>query len=238
MMISGHRGAAALAPENTLASVRKAAESGVSWIEVDTQLSLDGVPIVFHDETLNRCSNGRGKVADHTVAQLKTLDAGQWFSPAFKGETIPTLVELLDTCLALDLSLNLELKIHHRHQIEPLVKAVVTLIQQKAFPVDKLIFSSFEKEALEHCQALWPEVRRGFICEVWNGYSLDSLKSLDLYSIHIDHHILTPTIADSIKAAGLVLKIWTLNTPSKADRFFKMGVDNIITDKPDQFQVC
>ncbi|MBC7004493.1 glycerophosphoryl diester phosphodiesterase [Photobacterium sp. BZF1] len=234
-MITGHRGAAALAPENTLISIQKAADAGVSWVEIDTQLSADGIPVVFHDETVNRCTNGKGKIADLTLAQLKSLDAGSWFGEAFTGEKIPTLSEALDTCLALDLTLNLELKIHHEEHTAPLIDAVVALIKEKNYPIDKLLFSSFQKPALELCQQQMPEVRRGFICEVWNDYSLTSIATSQPYSVHIDHRILTPTIAKNIKDAGYVLKIWTLNNAEKAQHFYDLGVDSIITDKPDTF---
>ena len=234
-MITGHRGAAALAPENTLISIQKAAEAGVSWVEIDTQLSADGIPVVFHDETVNRCTDGKGKIADLTLAQLKSLDAGSWFGAEFSGEKIPTLSEALDTCLAHDLTLNLELKIHHDEHTAPLVNAVVALIKEKGFPIEKLLFSSFQKQALELCQQQMPEVRRGFICEVWNDYSLTSIAASQPYSVHIDHRILTPSIAKSIKDAGYVLKIWTLNKAEKAQHFFDMGVDSIITDAPDKF---
>ena len=234
-MITGHRGAAALAPENTLISIHKAAEAGVKWVEIDTQLSADGIPVVFHDETVNRCTDGKGKIADLTLAQLKTLDAGSWFGEQFTGVQIPTLSEALDTCIELDLTLNLELKIHHDRQIEPLVNAVIALIKEKGFPLDKLLFSSFQKQAIAQCQQQMPEVRRGFICEVWNDYSLTSIEATQPYSVHIDHRILTPTIAKNIKDAGYVLKIWTLNNAAEAQRFIDMGVDSIITDTPDTF---
>ncbi|AJR05787.1 glycerophosphoryl diester phosphodiesterase [Photobacterium gaetbulicola] len=234
-MITGHRGAAALAPENTIASINKAAEAGVKWVEIDTQLSADGIPVVIHDETVNRCTDGKGRIADLTLAQLKRLDAGSWFHPSYANERIPTLVEALDACLSLGLTLNLELKVHHDEQIEPLVNSVVALIREKGYPIDKLLFSSFQKKALELCQQLMPEVRRGFICEVWNNFSLSSIQACQAYSVHIDHHILTPAIARNIKNAGYVLKIWTLNNADKAQYFFDMGVDSIITDAPDKF---
>ncbi|KHT62175.1 glycerophosphodiester phosphodiesterase [Photobacterium gaetbulicola] len=234
-MITGHRGAAALAPENTIASINKAAEAGVKWVEIDTQLSADGIPVVIHDETVNRCTDGKGRIADLTLAQLKRLDAGSWFHPSYANERIPTLAEALDACLSLDLTLNIELKIHRDEQIEPLVDAVVALINEKGYPIDKLLFSSFQKRALELCQQLMPEVRRGFICEVWNDYSLSSIETCHAYSVHIDHHILTPAIARNIKSAGYILKIWTLNKAEKAQSFWDMGVDSIITDAPDKF---
>ncbi|EDK28624.1 Glycerophosphodiester phosphodiesterase [Vibrionales bacterium SWAT-3] len=234
-MITGHRGAASLAPENTLVSIEQAAKAGATWIEIDTQLSADGTPMVFHDKTVNRCTNGTGNIADLDLSALKTLDAGSWFGSEFAGTTIPTLSEALDKCLELDVTLNLEIKIYDDKAIQPLVEKVAALIEQKQFPIEKLLISSFKKEALSLCQQMMPEVKRGFICEVWNNFSLESLKSLALYSIHIDHRILDEKTAKAIKASGAVLKIWTLNDPQMAAKYFNLGVDNIITDVPNQF---
>ncbi|MEZ9154320.1 glycerophosphodiester phosphodiesterase family protein [Vibrio sp. 10N.286.49.E11] len=234
-MITGHRGAASLAPENTLVSIEQAAKAGAKWIEIDTQLSADGIPMLFHDKTVNRCTNGTGNIADLDLTALKALDAGSWFGSEFAGTTIPTLSEALDKCLELDVTLNLEIKIYDDKAIQPLVEKVAALIEQKQFPTEKLLISSFKKEALSLCQQIMPEVKRGFICEVWNDFSLESLKSLDLYSIHIDHRILDEKIAKAIKASGAVLKIWTLNDPQLAAKYFNLGVDNIITDVPNQF---
>ncbi|ANP76195.1 glycerophosphoryl diester phosphodiesterase [Vibrio crassostreae 9CS106] len=234
-MITGHRGAASLAPENTLVSIEQAAKAGAKWIEIDTQLSADGIPMLFHDKTVNRCTNGTGNIADLDLTTLKTLDAGSWFGSEFAGTTIPTLSEAFDKCLELDVTLNLEIKIYDDKAIQPLVETVIALIEQKQFSIEKLLISSFKKEALSLCQQMMPEVKRGFICEVWNDFSLESLQSLDLYSIHIDHRILDEKIAKAIKASGAVLKIWTLNDPQLAAKYFNLGVDNIITDVPNQF---
>src|SRR5262249_49277981 len=87
----GHRGACGLAPENTVASFRKAEELGVRWVEFAVHLSADGVPVVIHDDTVNRTTSGRGKVAALTLTELQALDAGTWFEPRFRGELVPTL---------------------------------------------------------------------------------------------------------------------------------------------------
>ncbi|MGF1876398.1 glycerophosphoryl diester phosphodiesterase [Photobacterium frigidiphilum] len=234
-MITGHRGAAALAPENTLAGIQKAVEYGIKWIEIDTQLSADNIPVIIHDKTVRRCTNGKGRVGDLTLAELKVLDAGSWFSNEFKGETIPTLEEALLACQENNLNMNLEIKIHKEQEVKPLVEKVVETVKHLNFPIEKLLFSSFSQNVLAHCQTLYPEVRRGFITEHKPSNMLDTIKPLDLYSLHIDHRILNEKLAKSIKEAGLTLMIWTLNDPKKVDRFTAWGVDNIITDKPNVF---
>ncbi|MGF1694393.1 glycerophosphoryl diester phosphodiesterase [Vibrio lamellibrachiae] len=234
-MITGHRGAASLAPENTLVSIEQAAKAGAHWVEIDTQLSADNVPVVFHDKTVNRCTNGKGKISELDLATLKSLDAGSWFGEEFSGVTIPTLEEALDKCVELNLTLNLELKTYDDKTIHALVEQVIDVVNRRDYPIDKLLFSSFSKDALVLCQTLAPKVRRGFICEVWNSASIDSLKSLELYSVHVDHQILDKSTAKQIKESGVVLKIWTLNEPEKAETYYQLGVDNIITDMPDKF---
>lgn len=94
--IIAHRGASSAAPENTLAAFRRAADEGAAWIECDVKLTADGRPIIFHDDTLDRTTDGGGVVDDYTLDVIGALDAGGWFSPEFRGEPVPTLEEMLD----------------------------------------------------------------------------------------------------------------------------------------------
>lgn len=157
-MIVGHRGAAALAPENTLAGIIKSADLGITWIEIDTQLSADGVPMIFHDETVGRCTDGIGEVAQLTLEELKRLDAGSWFDSDFSGERIPTLVEVLSLCKDRGISINLELKVHYDHQAEPLVNRIAQVIEDFGFPHDQLLLSSFSERAVELCKVKMPSI--------------------------------------------------------------------------------
>ncbi|MFC1233648.1 glycerophosphodiester phosphodiesterase family protein [Vibrio sp. F74] len=234
-MIVGHRGAAALAPENTLAGIKKAAEVGIHWIEIDTQLTADHIPVIFHDENLERCTNGTGKLASLALNELKQLDAGSWFGESFSNETIPTLEEALQTCLDNDLNMNLELKIHHSEQVAPLAEKVAEIIKSFGFPYDRLLLSSFSLSALALCQSLLPEIRRGYITEEKSTDYLDNVRKLDLYSVHVDQKVLTNDMACSITNEGYVLNIWTLNDPEKMTTFAQMKVKNIITDNPELF---
>jgi len=234
-MIAGHRGAAALAPENTLAGFKKALQSGVKWIELDTQLSADNTPIIFHDETVDRCTNGTSRVADLSLEQLQALDAGSWFSKEFSGEKILTLEQTLAFFMENDLSMNLEIKIHHAHQAQPLVEKVAKVLAKINFPNEKLIISSFSESALEHCHQVMPDIRLGYITKHNPLPMLEKLKSVNLYSVHLDYNILNHEMAKVIKKSGLKLVIWTLNDLQQASKFRAWGVDMIITDKPDVF---
>ena len=234
-MITGHRGAALLAPENTLVSIERAAQAGAKWVEIDTQLTADKIPVVIHDETVDRCTNGTGKLSELTLADIQALDAGSWFGKEFEGTTIPTLEEAMLKCMELGVTLNLELKVYNQHTTQSLTYEVLATVERINYPLDKLLFSSFNQDVLAQCKTHYPQVRRGFICDKWSQNSLNALLCLDLYSIHIDHQLLDISIANEIKESGIILKIWTLNEPSKAKGFYEMGVDNIITDMPNQF---
>src|SRR3990167_2926706 len=105
-----HRGACAYAPENTIASFTKAAQLGMKWLEFDVMQSVDGEVIVFHDETLDRTTNGKGDVDRYPYSYLRTLDAGAWFNPAFSGERIPTLIQTLEFLENTNMNANVEIK--------------------------------------------------------------------------------------------------------------------------------
>lgn len=238
-MIVGHRGAAALAPENTIAGFQKVVDAGINWVEVDVQLSGDQIPILYHDETVNRCSDGKGKLGNFNLEQLLCLDAGSWFTHKIKNEfaqeKIPSLETALNFCLEHNLNMNLELKIHHEHQAKPLVENVVMLLKTMAFPIDKLIVSSFSQLAVKHFKDLYPTVRRGYICKYNPVAYFTELAALELYSLHIEHKIVTEKIAKSVTEADYKLIIWTLNDPLQKAKFLDMGVYAIITDDPNLF---
>src|SRR5687767_2537589 len=108
--VIAHRGASFYAPENTMAAFRKAAQLGVNWVEFDVVATKDGMPVVFHDDELNRTTNGVGMLSDYSHAYLQTLDAGSWFDARFAGETIPTLAQVLTFLAEMKLNANIELK--------------------------------------------------------------------------------------------------------------------------------
>ena len=159
----GHRGAAAAAPENTLASLRKAKELGASWVEFDVKLTRDGVPVLMHDERLERTTSGRGEVAMTTLEALQNLDAGRWFAPAFRGERVPTLEAALALCAELGLGINVEIKPCPGREVETARVAVATL--RRLWPGDRPapLISSFEPACLGVARDLAPEMPRGYL---------------------------------------------------------------------------
>src|SRR5205814_5101727 len=145
-LVIAHRGASGTHPENTLAAFRRAVELGADMIELDVQLTRDGEVVVFHDATLERTTDGAGAVSDRTLAEIRRLDAGAWFGPAFRGTRVPTLAEVL---AAVGLPVNVELKPVGDDGLEARALAVV----ESAGALARVVFSSFDAGALERLRA-------------------------------------------------------------------------------------
>jgi len=230
--IVGHRGAKANAPENTLAAFRRAREEGATWVEFDAKLTSDGEVVVIHDATLERTTDGKGNVADHTLAQLKQLDAGAWFSPAFKGECIPTFVESMALFAELGMGFNIEVKPCPGREAET-ARACCALIA-KHWPASAPVpvLSSFKRASLEAAREAAPHIPRGYLAEELGKSWRAEAESLGCMAIHPGWKRLTRQQVRDIKEAGLKALVWTVNEPERARELVAWGVDSIITDAP------
>ena len=226
----GHRGEAARAPENTLAAIRMAAASGLRWVEIDAKLSGDGVPILFHDDTLDRTTNGEGPVAATPFDAIRALDAGGWFGPAFAGEPVPTLAEALELLVALDMGANVEIKPCPGRDMETAQSVCATIGEGWPRGRDRLLISSFSQAALARAREVAPALPRGLL--VWDRVAtmIEDARALDCVSIHCAHQHLTAALARAVKQAGYILVVYTVNEPALARQLIEWGVDTIITD--------
>ncbi len=230
--IIGHRGAAGLAPENTLASFRQAAGLGAKMVEFDVRLSADNQPVVFHDDTLDRTSTGRGALAAQTLAQLKRLDAGAWFSPRFAGETIPTLDEVLALCLDLGLMVNLEIKPDCGREIQT---ARIALGQaQSLWPATQPapLISSFTRDCLSVAQEIAPDWPRALLVDRIPADWKNATQSYDCRCIHANHRELESGQVAEALSSGLLVSAYTVNDLHLQRQLWQMGVSSIFTDLP------
>jgi glycerophosphoryl diester phosphodiesterase len=232
--VVGHRGAAMRAPENTLASFREAARLGAGWVELDVKLTSDGVPVVIHDESLNRTTDRRGEVRETAFAELAKADAGSWFGQAFAGERVPRLDDALTAIAGCGMGVNIEIKPCPGLERETAEAAVATA---KACWPERLpapLFSSFKRPALAAAQQAMPQSwPRGLLLDRQDRDWLAAAKDLGCRAINANWKRLTPEWASEIKAAGLALVVWTCNLPAEARRLVDLGVDAVITDAPD-----
>jgi glycerophosphoryl diester phosphodiesterase len=230
--IIGHRGACGHAPENTIASFRKAAELGARSVEIDVTVTQDGQPVIHHDMNVRRCTNGSGPVLLKSLRELQSLDAGSWFGPAFAGEKIPTLAEAIDCIGSLDMSLNLEIKPCAGWQAP--TAEIVGKELQNLDPALPILLSSFDIEALMLAGDQAPHLPRGYLTEAIPPDWEHRLHAAAAASLHCHRDFVTEDLPGRVRAAGFKLLVYTVNDVEQARQFLDWGVDALITDLPDR----
>lgn len=233
--IIGHRGGGTLAPENTLAGIRKASESGLGAVEFDVMLSADKVPVLIHDETLERTTNGSGSVSATPYAGLAVLDAGAWFGPRYRGERLPTFEQAGKLCAELGLWANVEIKPAAGFERETAQIACELVGTLWAGAARKPLLSSFQRICIEVARAVVPEFERGFLTDRIEPGWREAALELGCVSVHCNCAYLTQAQAGEIKSAGLGLLCYTVNEADMARRLFSWGVDALFTDRLDLF---
>lgn len=232
--VFAHRGAKAVAPENTLPAFAKAVELGADGVELDVQCSRDGVLVVMHNFTVDHTTNGTGRVADMTAAELAKLDAGSHFSPDFAGVGVPTLEQVLAE-VGGKLHLNIEVKSEDPMgggEIEPLVDLI-----QRHNLYDQVIVSSFNPITLIKLRNTDPHVSLGLL---YYGQQLPAfLRELWLSPVlrpeafHPHYQLIDADYMTWAKSVPAAVNTWTVNDPTEAQRLAALGVDTLITDVPD-----
>ncbi|MFL7793358.1 MAG: glycerophosphodiester phosphodiesterase [Anaerolineae bacterium] len=223
-----HRGAGGLAPENTLAAVSEAITRGASFIEVDVQRSVDGTLVVIHDDTVDRTTDGTGKVGLLTFDEISSLDAGSYFSAEFSREPIPTLDAILELVVERQATLVLEAK---TPKLYPGIERQIAEALQRADAYDQIIVISFDHEWLEHFHQLVPQVPLGKL-SMWMGRSkpLPMTMLVDVYWLSV---IADPTLISRAHAQGYQVVVWTVNATWAMKLLLWLGVDGVTTDRPD-----
>ena len=234
VLVTAHRGFSGDAPENTLAAFRKAMEVGSDMIELDVRFSKDGQIVVIHDDTLDRTTNGRGKVSDYTLKELKQFDAGSWFGPQFSDERIPTFNEVLELAKG-KIPVNIEIKDESpsRYKITDLADRALQEVK-KAGMAGQVIFSSFYPSSLERIKERDPRIWVALLYHRdWN--SLGEVTGGSAFSVvNLRHSFLTQEKIGRIHQEGMKVNTYTVNSEEEMERFIRWGVDGIITNHPDK----
>mgnify|MGYP000211950709 CR=1 FL=1 len=232
--VTAHRGACAHAPENTLAAMRVAHETGARWVETDVSLLGDGSPVICHDPTVDRCTDGSGALADLSLAQISSLDAGRWFSGAYVGEPLPTLKQMLDLCLELELGLNLELKVHDG-EAPALVETVLNHLYRTDYPLERFLVSSFDHHALALMHQQQSSVATGLLYDSISPGWAALAETCGAVSLHPNFRKLAEEEIRAVRAAGLDLYVYTPNDPAEVAPLWEGGISGVITDEPALF---
>ena len=230
--VIGHRGAAARAPENTLAGLRRARELGCAWVEFDVRLTGDGILVLCHDGRLERTTTGHGRVSAQTLGAIRRCDAGSWFAAEFLGEIVPTLDEALELASKLGLTVNIEIKAD-RGRAAATGAAVAAVLNRFANRLPPVLVSSFLRPALVAMRDLAPDIPRGLLLRRVPRRWRTIAERLGCTTINVDHRRLDPHLVDEIRGAGYPLLAYTVNDPQRAQTLFSWGVTSVFTDVPD-----
>jgi len=234
--IIGHRGACGYAPENTIESVKTAAEMGVEWVELDVKLTKDDIPVIFHDDTLERTTNGSGAVAQTTYEDLRQLEAGSWFADGFAGIKIPTLDEMCEVLIDLNLGLNLELKPCPGREKET-AEVALDHLSRIWDEHDRLLISSFQHVSLETAMDIASDWHRGLLLEAeWPENWKDLADYLDVKTVNVNGNACEREQIEALIDMDFPVLAYTINDPQRARLLQSWGVDAVFTDVPDVIQ--
>ena len=234
--IIAHRGASAYFPENTIPAFKGAIAMGADMVELDVQLTSDKEVVVFHDEKISRCTDGRGKIADHTLAELKKLDAGSWYDKKFQNTRIPSLAEALSVCKN-KIAANIEIK------TEAVSKMFFGGIEEKCLKIVEqagmrkhVVFSSFDPRAIMHLKQIDNAVTVAVLFEKKRyGSKLpsDIIESLGADAFNCSNTEFNNEWLTNVKLNNIPVNIYTINDAKDMRRFLNMGVSGIFTNNPD-----
>lgn len=234
--IIGHRGAAGSAPENTIAGITTAAELGVGWVEFDVKLTRDGHAVLLHDDRLERTTNGRGPVAALDFAELRGLDAGSWFSPAFAGERVPTLSEAITALADNDMGANVEIKPSPGRDRATGYAVARALRRHWPDHLPLPLLSSFSESSLVAARDAAPALPRALLVSRRPGNWVSRLERLGCAALHVAQRHVGVRLVRTTIDAGYALRCYTVNDRARAERLLRWGVESVFTDHPERMR--
>jgi glycerophosphoryl diester phosphodiesterase len=218
-------------------AIQVAHAQGASWVEFDVKLTKDNIPILMHDDMLERTTNGRGRVADFTYEQIRKLDAGSWFNPVYAGEHVPTLERALDFVVRNGMMANIELKPcpgRARLTAEIALKAIEEIWPEKRpYP----LVSSFDQESLQVARELQPSWPRGILLDEWERDWGDRIAEVDASTINLNQSLINTDSMRALLLAERPILAYTVNNPQRAKELLGLGVTAIFTDDPREILV-
>ncbi|WP_169581471.1 MULTISPECIES: glycerophosphodiester phosphodiesterase family protein [Microbacterium] len=228
--IASHRGGAASAPENTLPAVSAALAGGFDYVEVDVALTADGHPVLMHDPKVDRTTNGSGRLAELTLAQVRTLDAGSWFDASFAGTQVPTLAEFLDLLADTDGRAIIELKgVWDAAAVDQAMSDIAARTLER-----RVALASFDARTLALCASRNEVVSRLLILKHLPRDVVTAVEEAGVRGVIVNRKavLAKPEVVDQLHAAGARVVVYTLNRDVQWDAVTSLGVDGIVTDDP------
>ena len=223
-----HRGASSYAPENTLAAFDLALTMGTRHLELDVELTADGHVVVIHDDTLDRTTDGSGPVTARTLAELRRLDAGRWYGPAFAGEQIPTYEQVLERYRG-RAHLHTEIK----GRAPELSRRTVDLIRRMGM-TDDVTITSFQRARLEEVRAMASELQAGWLVSEITDATIDDARRLGLAQLCPRALSITPELVRHLHGAGFAVRAWGVGTEELMRHVVETGADGMTVNFPDK----
>lgn len=231
MILYGHRGARGLAPENTLVAFRKARDLGLEYVELDIQITSDGHLVVIHDHTVDRTTDGSGRVGDLTLDEIKRLDAGSFFAPEYRGIRVPTFGEFCEG-FAQTFSIQLEIKSYDQPEYEALIPIMIAHLRRYGV-YERTVVTSSSEEVLEAVKTMEPGLKRGYISSRDPEDSIERAAKLGCVTVGLATRILNPAIVREAHARGMKVTGWQGNTDREMEILRTCQVDSFSSDVPD-----
>lgn len=228
--VIAHRGASAVTPENTMAAVQLGRRVGADYVEIDAQTTADGVPVVMHDGTVDRTTDGSGAISSLTRAQIRALDAGSWFGPDFAGERVPTLGETLDVLRGTGTTMLLEVK---GPETRAEVAGILAEVTQRGM-AGQVLLQSFDVQVLRDAAELAPEVPLGLLRGALDADPVAVARDLGVvaYNPSAAPLLARPEVIADLHAAGVAVMPYTVDNAGQWAQLEAVGVDGIITNRP------
>ena len=230
--IIAHRGFSAIAPENTLVAFEAAIRRGANSIEFDVQITADGIPVIFHDQTLDRITGTAGTVRDKTLAELKKLDAGAWFAERYAGTTIPTLEETLAGLKDINGYLYFDIK-PHAEWSDGELKTMLGMVEAAKLG-DRTLLTSFNEELLTRCRQYSPQIQVGYFMLTNDDFTRQLEKAVaagnailsSQYQVILDQ----PDLAKTSRDRGVDVVVWTVDDRDDFQQLAATGIVRIVTN--------
>lgn len=238
-LIIAHRGASSIAPENTLVAFKKAIELGAHFIELDVHQTRDSHLVVIHDETVDRTTDGKGRIGDLTAAEVRTLDAGGWFSPEFGREKIPLLEEVFDT---IPDSVSLLIEIKQGSDIYPGIERRIVQLVRNRNAAARVVLKSFDNDVLDRLRILAPEIPRLKIIVmqipminiiIERGLNVGNILEYDVQYLQVHWFGLSNSFVEKAHRKGYKVFAWDVHDEKRMREMIEKRVDGIETDYPD-----
>lgn len=237
--VISHRGANKVAPQNTIEAFKKSVQFRADGFETDVHLTSDGVPVICHNYTIDKTSDGKGAIATNTLEYLRRFDFGSYFHHTFRGTEIPTLEEFLSLSERANLKvLNIEIK-SPRNKDYKIADIIIEAVKAHNL-FDKLLISSFDPDLLVYIKDIDEDCKTGFLYSPDKpitykrvlGKEIDFAKSIGTDALHPHQIFVSQKLVDDAHENGLMVNPWTVNKEKDIIKLVKMGVDGVITDVP------